>query len=92
MSRAGPPAGDALLLLGEPALQLGELAVLQLGDLVEVVLALRLLHLEADALDLLAQLTVLGDRGLLLIPLGAQAVGLVAQLRELALEALQALA
>ena len=45
--------GGELLLLGlQPALQLGELAVAQLGGAVEVVAALGLLGLVADPLDL----------------------------------------
>ena len=52
----------------ELSLELGELAVLQLGDLVEVALSLQLLDLEAGAVDLLEHLRRALRRGLLRLP------------------------
>src|SRR5204862_5681824 len=79
-----PPAAvlaraEPSLLLGELALELAELPVLELGHLVEIVLALGLLDLLLRLLDLLAQLAEPADRALLALPLRAQRVRLLAE-------------
>ena len=55
----------------------------QLRDLVEVVGAFGLLHLEPRGLDLLAQLAKAVDRGLLLVPLELEALGFLADAGQL---------
>ena len=78
---------------GELLFELDELAVLELGDAIEVVLALGLLDLLLGLLDRFAQrragvpIAPFSD-----CPAGAQRVGLFAQLGELLLEFRQALA
>src|SRR5439155_18331248 len=92
-----PPAAvlaraEPSLLLGELALELGELPVLELGHLVEIVLALGLLDLLLRLLDLLAQLAEAADGGLLALPLRAERVRLLAEVGQLLLEPPPALA
>ena len=74
---------------GELLLELDQLAVLQLGGAVEIVLALRLLDLQLRRLDLLTQRAQRADRFLLALPACAQGVGLLFELRQLLLELLQ---
>src|SRR6202035_2713837 len=83
--------GQARLLLLELLLELGEAPPAQLGGLVEVVAPLRLLDLQADLLDLLAELPHPLDPLLLGLPLGAQRIGLRLPVRELFAEVLQPL-
>ena len=82
-------AGEPLLLGLQPALQLGQLAVAQLGGPVEVVVALGLLGLAADLLDLLAQRLHLPQRLPLGLPLRPHGVGLGAQVGQLPAQLLQ---
>ena len=83
--------GGELLLLGrEPALQLGEPAVAQLGGPVEVVVALGLLGLVAHLLQLAAQLLHPADGLPLGLPLGVLGVGLGAQVGQLAAQLVEA--
>ncbi len=63
-----PLFGFLRLRFLQPLLQLGQLAVLQLGDLVEVALALELLDLVADAVDLFLDLRRALRGGLLGLP------------------------
>ncbi len=72
-------------------LELGELAVLELGRPVEVVVALGDLDLPAHLLDLLAQAAHLVDRFALLLPLGAHGVRLPLQVGQLLAQRLEAL-
>ena len=78
-----------LFLLRQLLLQLRQPAVLQLGGLVQVVLALGALDVGVHLLDLLAQLLHLADGALLLLPLGLHAAELVAQFLQLTLHVLQ---
>ena len=71
-------------------LELGNPAVAELGDLVQVVGALGLLHLEPGRLEVLAQLAHAPDRGLLLLPLELQGLGLLAHLGEFLAQGVQA--
>ena len=80
---AAAPGGQPLLLGPEPPLELGELAVAQLGGPVQVVVALGLLGLAPDLLDLLAQLLHPAQRLPLGLPLGPHGVGLGAQVGQL---------
>ncbi len=81
--------GEALLFGLELLLQLRQRAVAQLGDLVEIVLALGLLDLHLRLFDLLAQRAQL-DRGVLLrVPARAQPRLILAQRRQLFLELLE---
>ena len=75
----------------EPALQLGQPAVAQLGRAVEVVVALGLLDLAPHLLELLAQGLQLADRLALGLPLRRHRVGLGAQVGELLAQRLQPL-
>src|SRR5262249_5640546 len=84
--------GEARLVVREPLLELRELAVAELGDLVQIVLPLRLLDLELPLPDLSADLPGAGDRGLLPPPRGAERVRLLAQVGELLLEPREPLA
>ncbi len=70
-------------------LQLRQLAVLQLGCLVQVVLALGTLHFGVDALDVLAQLVHLRDGVLFAFPLCLHLVELVALFGQLLLHLAQ---
>ena len=76
----------ALLGLGEPALELGDLAVAQLGGALVVELALGALQLDARGVEPLAQLAVALGLLLLALPLGAHPGRLLAQLGQLALD------
>ena len=82
---------EALLLGAELALELGELAVAQLGGAVQVVGALGLLDLPPHLLDLSAHRPQLLDLGLLGLPLRAHRVGLGLQVGELLAQRLQPL-
>src|SRR4029077_3499742 len=84
--------GEPGFLLRELALELRELPVLELGDLVEVVLALGLLDLLLRLLDLLADLAEAADRLLLGLPLRTERVRLLAEVGELLLETAEAVA
>eukprot|EP01136_Pigoraptor_vietnamica_P037821 Opistho-1_new@106316 len=85
----------ALGLLGlrvlELLLQLRQLAVLQLGDLVEVALALELLDLRADAVDVFLQVRRALGRGLLGLPHLVQIGRLALELRDVLLDQAEAL-
>ena len=90
-SRRRPPclAASCSSSACQPALQLGQLAVAQLGRPVEVVVALGLLGLVADPLDLLAQRLHLAQRLALGLPLGPHGVGLGPQVGQLPAQLLQ---
>src|SRR5262249_8379068 len=83
---------DSPLGRRELALELTQLSVLELRGLVQIVLALRLLVLLLRLLDLLLELPDAADSALLALPLRAQAVALLAEVSELALEALEPVA
>src|SRR4029077_10319939 len=85
------PPGEARLFLRELPLELRELPVLELRDLVQVVLPLRLLDLLLRLVDVLADRAQALDRLLLVLPLRAQRVRLLAEVGELFLQALQTL-
>src|ERR687888_296318 len=74
--------------LPQPALELGDLAVAQLGGALVVELALRALELAARLVEPLAQLAVALGLLLLALPLGAHAGRLLAQLGQVALDLL----
>ena len=81
--------GGDLLLFFQLFLQLGQLAVFQLGGLVQVVFALGLLDGGIGLLDLLAQRLHLADGVLLVLPLCLHAAELILQLGQLFFEVLQ---
>src|SRR3954465_4637961 len=75
-----------LLRGGGPLLELGDLAVAQLGGALVVELALGALELPAGLVEALAQLAVALGLLLLALPRGAHARGLLAKLGQLALD------
>jgi hypothetical protein len=75
-----------LLGVWQPLLELGDLAVAQLGGALVVELALGALELAARLVEALAQLAVALGLLLLALPLGAHAGRLLAQLGQLALD------
>src|SRR5205085_9518225 len=72
--------------LGEPVLEVGDLAVAQLGRALVVDVALGALELPARLVEALAQPAVALGLLLLALPLGAHPRGLLAQLGQLALD------
>ena len=83
--------GEAGLLLLDLPLELGQLAVLQLGRLRVVARSLRLLDLETHALELFFHLSRALDGFLLLLPVRLQARLFLLQVGELLFELAQAL-
>ena len=87
-----PQQGAFLALLGDPLLglqgllELGDLAVLELRSLVEVVLPLGLLQRRVGVFHLLAELLHLADGVLLVLPLGLLGVELIPHLGQLSLD------
>ena len=81
---------ESPFLFAQLFLQLGERAVFQFGDSVEIVLTLGLFDLHLRLLDLLAQGPQLHRRALLRIPLHAQPRLIFAQFGELLFKLLQA--
>ncbi len=79
------------LLLFDQLLEFGQLAVLQPGQLVEVIFALGLLDLPLDFLDLLPGLLCLGDVFLFKFPLYLHRIGLGLEVGYLLLEQPQTL-
>ena len=77
--------GDLLLFL-QGFFQGGDLAVLQLGGLVQVVLALGLFQLGVGSFQIGAELLDLTDGLLLVVPLGLLRLELLAHVRELLLD------
>ena len=82
--------GSHLFLLGQLLLQLGQLAVFQLGGLVQVVLALGFLDGGIGLLDLLTQALHLANGVLLVLPLCLHAAELILQFGKLLFQILQA--
>ena len=89
VGRLGLAGLDGLRLL-QLLLELGQLAVLQFGDLVEVALALQLLDLETHPVDLLLQVGRTLGGGLLGLPDLVEVGGLALQLGDLFLEQAEA--
>ena len=89
LEEAGVAVG-ALLGLGQAPLQVGDLAVAQLGGPLEVGLALGLLGLAVRLLQALLDLLDALDGVLLRLPLRLHAAGALAQLGELAVQRLEA--
>ena len=81
--------GSHLFLFGQLLLQLGQLAVFQLGGLVQVVLALGFLDGGIGLLDLLTQGLHLANGVLLVLPLCLHAAELILQLGKLLFQILQ---
>ena len=92
MSRRPPVALRLRLQLAQLALEPGQGPVLQLGGAIQVVGPHGLVDLELDLLDALAELPRLLDGRLLALPLLAQGLGLLLELRQLPLDLLQAVA